>query len=83
MYKFITVWIIAIGIHGMTANTITFYWQLINRKAKPIDIMKDEPYDCPQKPFGGDEDFIWSPDSKSVIYVCKKIRHRLCYFYKY
>lgn len=41
-------------------------------KAKPIDIMKDEPYDCPQKPFGGDEDFIWSPDSKSVIYVSKK-----------
>ena len=22
--------------------------------------------------FGGDEDFIWSPDSKSIIYVCKK-----------
>lgn len=41
-------------------------------KAKPMDIMKDEPYDCPQKPFGGDEDFIWSPDSKSVIYVSKK-----------
>ena len=37
-----------------------------------IDIMKDEPYDCPQKPFGGDEDYIWSPDSKSIIYVCKK-----------
>lgn len=37
-----------------------------------IDIMKDEPYDCPQKPFGGDEDFIWSPDAKNVIYVCKK-----------
>lgn len=41
-------------------------------KAKPMDIMKDEPFDCPQKPFSGDEDFIWSPDSKSVIYVCKK-----------
>jgi len=37
-----------------------------------IDIMKDEPYDCPQKPFGGDEDYIWSPDSKNVIYVSKK-----------
>lgn len=36
------------------------------------DIMKDEPYDCPQKPFGGDEDFIWNPDSKHVVYVCKK-----------
>ncbi|HEX8517196.1 MAG TPA: S9 family peptidase [Bacteroidia bacterium] len=37
-----------------------------------IDLMKDEPYDCPQKPFGGDEDFIWSPDSKQVLYVTKK-----------
>ena len=42
------------------------------RLAAPIDIMKDEPYDAPQKPFGGDEDYIWSPDSKSIIYVCKK-----------
>ncbi len=38
----------------------------------PIDIMKDEKFDSPQKPFGGDEDFIWSPDSKSIIYVAKK-----------
>jgi dipeptidyl aminopeptidase/acylaminoacyl peptidase len=37
-----------------------------------IDILKDERYDSPQKPFGGDEDFIWSPDGKSIIYVCKK-----------
>jgi dipeptidyl aminopeptidase/acylaminoacyl peptidase len=36
------------------------------------DIMPDEPYDCPQKPFGGDEDYIWSPDSKYVVYVSKK-----------
>ncbi len=37
-----------------------------------IDLMKEEPYDCPQQPFGGDEDFIWSPDSKKVLYVSKK-----------
>jgi dipeptidyl aminopeptidase/acylaminoacyl peptidase len=36
------------------------------------DLMADEPYDCPQKPFGGDEDYIFSPDSKKVIYVTKK-----------
>ena len=41
-------------------------------KATPIDIMKDEPYDSPQKPFGGDEDYIWSPNSKSIVYVSKK-----------
>ncbi len=37
-----------------------------------IDIMKGENFDAPQKPFGGDEDYIWSPDSKSILYVCKK-----------
>lgn len=41
-------------------------------KATPIDIMPNEPFDSPQKPFGGDEDYIWSPDSKSIIYVSKK-----------
>jgi dipeptidyl aminopeptidase/acylaminoacyl peptidase len=37
-----------------------------------IDILKGENYDSPQKPFGGDEDYIWSPDSKRILYVCKK-----------
>jgi dipeptidyl aminopeptidase/acylaminoacyl peptidase len=37
-----------------------------------IDILKDENFDSPQKPFGGDEDYIWSPDSKNILYVCKK-----------
>lgn len=36
------------------------------------DIMENEPYDCPQQPFGGSEDYCWSPDGKYVIYVCKK-----------
>ncbi|MFA6059715.1 MAG: S9 family peptidase [Taibaiella sp.] len=34
--------------------------------------MQNEPYDCPQKPFGGAEDFIFSPDNKTIVYVCKK-----------
>jgi len=38
----------------------------------PYDIMPNEPYDSPQKPFGGDEDYIWSPDGSKVIYVSKK-----------
>lgn len=37
-----------------------------------IDILKGENFDSPQKPFGGDEDYIWSPDSKSIFYVSKK-----------
>ncbi len=36
------------------------------------DIMPGEPHDCPQKPYGGDEDYVWSPDSKKIIYVTKK-----------
>ena len=36
------------------------------------DIMANQPYDSPQKPFGGDEDYIFSPDGKKVIYVSKK-----------
>ncbi|WP_348824041.1 S9 family peptidase [Flavobacterium aestuarii] len=40
--------------------------------AQGIDILKGENFDSPQKPFGGDEDYIWSPDSKSIVYVCKK-----------
>jgi dipeptidyl aminopeptidase/acylaminoacyl peptidase len=37
-----------------------------------IDIMKGENFDAPQKPFGGDEDYIWAPDGKSIVYVSKK-----------
>ncbi len=41
---------------------------------KGIDIMKDEPYYCPQMPFGGNEDFTWSPDGSKIIYVSKKLK---------
>ena len=37
-----------------------------------MDIMANEPFDCPQKPFGGAEDYLWSPDGNSIYYVCKK-----------
>ncbi|MFM2367917.1 MAG: hypothetical protein RL619_213 [Bacteroidota bacterium] len=37
-----------------------------------IDILKAENFNSPQRPFGDDEDYIWSPDSKSILYVCKK-----------
>lgn len=37
-----------------------------------VDIMPNEPYDSPQKPFGGEEDYTWSPDGKSIVYVSKK-----------
>jgi len=47
--------------------------QLENGHAlKEVDLMQDEPYDCPQKPFGGDEDYVWHPNGKKLIYVSKK-----------
>lgn len=39
---------------------------------EPTDIMPDDPYFTPQQPFGGAEDMVWSPDSRQIIYVCKK-----------
>ncbi|MGJ1431935.1 S9 family peptidase [Sphingobacterium spiritivorum] len=39
---------------------------------EPVDLLQDEPYYSPQMPFGGAEDFAWSPDSKAVLYVSKK-----------
>lgn len=37
-----------------------------------IDIMKDEPYESPVKPFGGIEQLAWSPDSKRIAYTSRK-----------
>ncbi|NND32045.1 MAG: S9 family peptidase [Saprospiraceae bacterium] len=36
------------------------------------DIMDGQAFDCPQKPFGGEEDYVWSPDSRALIYVTKR-----------
>lgn len=41
-------------------------------KSIGVDIQAGEKFDSPQRPFGGDEDYIWSPDSKSIVYVAKK-----------
>ncbi|WP_128546241.1 S9 family peptidase [Larkinella soli] len=42
------------------------------KPGKARDLMPNEPYDCPQKPFGGEEDYIWHPDGKHILYVTKK-----------
>lgn len=55
-----------------THNHVVF--SKITDKDNFIDIMKDEPFDAPQKPFGGDENFTWSPDGKSIVYVSKKLQ---------
>lgn len=39
---------------------------------KKVDIMPNEPYYTPQAPFGGDEDYTWGPEGKTIFYVSKK-----------
>lgn len=36
------------------------------------DLLGEEPYDCPNRPFGGTEQLTWSPDSKYIAYSCVK-----------
>ena len=40
--------------------------------SKAKDLLDGQKFDTPQKPSGGSEDFIWSPDSSQLLYVCKK-----------
>lgn len=40
--------------------------------SKAKDLLDGQKFDTPQKPSGGSEDFIWSPDSTKLLYVCKK-----------
>lgn len=36
------------------------------------DVLEGLPYECPRKPFGGLEEFVFTNDSKSLIYVMKE-----------
>jgi dienelactone hydrolase len=38
---------------------------------KAKDLLEGKAFDSPQKPFGGAEDFVWSPDSSELLYVTK------------
>jgi len=44
----------------------------VGKQNEEKDLMTGEAYNSPTKPFGGDEDYIWRPDSKAVLYVAKK-----------
>ncbi len=43
----------------------------VNATDQGTDVMLNMPYHCPQKPFGGVEDYVWSPDGKQLLYVVK------------
>ncbi len=40
---------------------------------KAKDLLEGKPWDSPQRPFGGSEDFVWSPDSSQLLYVTKPL----------
>ena len=40
----------------------------------PVDIMNGEPFETPNRPFGGMEQINWSPDGKSIAYTCRKLK---------
>lgn len=52
-----------------------FYASVLDGKIQGdgVDVMAGENFDCPLKPFGGVEHYAISPDSKSFVYVCKKL----------
>ncbi len=43
--------------------------EVVNEK----DMLSGLAFDCPTKPFGGEEDVIFTPDSRGVVYVTKKL----------
>lgn len=61
--------------HWDTWNTGKFnhvFFKENKEGAVGTDLLKGEMFDSPQKPFGGDEDYAWAPDGKSIVYVAKK-----------
>lgn len=37
------------------------------------DLLEGKMWDSPQRPFGGAEDFVWSPDSSQLLYITKPL----------
>lgn len=61
--------------HWDTYTDGTFNHIVVTDKesGEKTDILKDQPFHSPQKTFGGNEDYTWSPDGTQIIYVSKKL----------
>lgn len=44
------------------------------------DILEGEQWDAPIKPNGGTEQIAWSPDSRTLVYACRKLTGKACAF---
>ena len=40
--------------------------------ANAVPVLGSEPYECPMRPWGGVEQFNFSPDGKQIAYTCRK-----------
>lgn len=40
--------------------------------ANAVPVLDNEPYECPMRPWGGVEQFNFSPDGKQIAYTCRK-----------
>ena len=43
------------------------------RAETPVDLMEGQRVDCPVPPFGGSEQFAWSPDGNEIAYTAKDV----------
>lgn len=62
--------------HWDTWNDGSFnhvFYKEIGSENEGTDIMGKEPFNSPQKPFGGSEDYCWSPEGSAIVYVSKKL----------
>ena len=67
MYKHWDEWVTSIP-HPFIANFS------IDGLSGTKDIMEGEPFECPMRPFSGTDAFTWSADSKSLVYVSRKLK---------
>ena len=58
--------------HDYTYNHIFIADYSSGKIGEGTDIMEGERFDSPMKPFGGNEQVVWSPDGKTLVYTCKK-----------
>jgi dipeptidyl aminopeptidase/acylaminoacyl peptidase len=42
-------------------------------EGKPVDVMKSMAADCPSKPFGGTEEYTFTPDGGSIVLTAKDV----------
>ncbi|MDL1913664.1 MAG: S9 family peptidase [Bergeyella sp.] len=63
--------------HWDTYNEGLYYhifYKKYNGRGSEVDIMDKKPYYSSSPPTFGADDYIWSPDSRKIIFVSKKLR---------